>query len=404
MLLRMMELDVLVIGGGPAGLAAAARLGSEGFRVAVADRAPPQPTDMAAEGADLRTTAFLGASVETLRKAGAWEGMGPAAEALWVMRILDAGGRENRVRGAADFEAAEMGDRPFGWNVPNAAARGALMRRLAALGVPLLAPAGLESLTVRDDAAFVRLSDGTSVRAALVIGADGRDSAVREAAGIGVRRWRYGQKALVFAVACEKPHGGVSTEIHRAGGPFTLVPMPDRDGAHRCAVVWMERAAEAERLAALPEPAFESALNERSVDVAGRLRVIGRKALWPIVGQLSDRMAARRVALMAEAVHVIPPIGAQGLNMSLADLEDLAGRLVAARTRGQDIGGAEALAGYQRRRWPETAARVAGVDALNRAALAAAQPLRDLRGAALTAVNRLPFARRLAMRIGMGAG
>jgi 2-octaprenyl-6-methoxyphenol hydroxylase len=400
----MMETDILVVGGGPAGLAAAARLASEGFGVVVADRLPPQPTDMAEEGADLRTTAFLGASVDTLRKAGAWEAMGAQAEALWVMRILDAGGRENRVRQKADFEAAEMGDRPFGWNVPNAAARGALMRRLEALGVPLLAPAGLDALTLRDDAAIARLSDGRSVRARLVIGADGRDSGVRAAAGIGVRRWSYGQKALVFAVAHEKPHGGVSTEIHRTGGPFTLVPMPDRDGRHRSAIVWMERNAEAQRLIGLPPAAFESALNDRSCDVLGRLEVVGRKALWPIVGQLADRMAAKRVALMAEAVHVIPPIGAQGLNMSLADLEDLAERLVAARARGDDIGSAAALDGYQRRRWPETAARVAGVDALNRAALAGAQPLRDLRRLGLTLVSRLPFARRMAMRIGMGAG
>jgi 2-octaprenyl-6-methoxyphenol hydroxylase len=180
--------------------------------------------------------------------------------------------------------------------------------------------------------------------------------------------------------------------------------MPDRDGRHRSAVVWMERGAEAQRLADLPAAAFESALNERSCDVLGRLAVVGRKALWPIVGQLADRMAAKRVALMAEAAHVIPPIGAQGLNMSLADLEDLAARLVAARARGDDIGSAAVLEGYQRRRWPETAARVAGVDALNRAALAGAQPLRDLRRLGLTLVNRLPFARRMAMRIGMGAG
>ncbi len=400
----MEQTDILIVGAGIAGLAAAARLASDGARVIVADRAPPPPVDAALDGADLRTTAFLHPAIETLRRAGAWEAMGEGAEALWVMRLLDAGGRENRARERADFEAAEIGERPFGWNVTNTAARRALMARLDDLSVPLRAPAGLESLTVRDDAAFARLSDGSMLRAALVIGADGRDSLVRRLAAIGVRRWEYGQKALVFPVAHPIPHGGVSTEIHRTGGPFTLVPMQDRDMRHMSSVVWMERENEAARLGALDPDAFSEALNERSLGVLGRLEVAGRRAVWPIIGQIAHRMAARRVALMAEAVHVIPPIGAQGLNMSLADLEDLAARIAAAREAGRDIGGREVLDAYQRRRWPETVARVAGVDLLNRAALAEARPLRDLRRIGLATVGRLPFARRIAMKIGMGAG
>jgi 2-octaprenyl-6-methoxyphenol hydroxylase len=400
----METIDILIVGGGVAGLAAAARLASEGFGVVVADRDAPRPVDAARDGADLRTTAFLHPAIDTRRAAGAWDRMAEGAEALWTMRLLDAGGRENAAREKADFESAEMGDRPFGWNVTNTGARAALMARLAELGVPLRAPAGLTDLTLREDAAFARLADGSAWRAKLVIGADGRDSGVRARAGIGTRRWAYDQKALVFAVAHERPHGGVSTEIHREGGPFTLVPMPDRDGRHMSSVVWMVRAVEADRLAALPADDFAVALNERSIDVLGRLEPVGRRAAWPIIGQLSDRMAAKRVALIAEAVHVIPPIGAQGLNMSLADLEDLTRRLVEARAQGRDWGGAEVLAAYQRRRWPETAARVAGVDALNRAARAHEQPLRDLRRLGLAAIARVPLARRMAMKIGMGAG
>ncbi len=400
----MENTDILVIGAGLAGLAAAARLAADGHGVILADRAAPPPTDTAEAGADLRTTALLQPAIETLRRAGAWDEMGADAEALWTMRILDAGGRENRPRETADFNAAEMGERPFGWNVTNTDARRALMNRLAALGATIRAPAGLEALTLRDDAAFARLADGSSIRARLVIGADGRDSGVRAAAGVGVRRWDYGQHALVFAVSHPRPHGGVSTEIHRSGGPFTLVPMPDRDGRHMSSVVWMLRSADAARLMAMDADAFAEALNDRALDVLGRLEVQGRKASWPIVGQLAHAMTARRVALIAEAVHVIPPIGAQGLNMSLADLEDLAQRLSAARDAGADIGAAAVLSAYQRRRYPETLARVAGVDALNRAARADMQPLRDLRRVGLAAVSRLPFARRMAMKIGMGAG
>lgn len=399
----MERIDILVVGGGLAGMAAAARLASDGFSVTLADRAAPPPTDTVLAGADLRTTAFLQPAIETLRRAGAWEAMGARAEALWTMRILDAGGRENVARETADFDSGEVGDRPFGWNVQNAAARAALQDRLAALGVPVRAPAALEALTLREDAALARLGDGTAVRARLVIGADGRDSAVRRFAGVSARRWDYGQKALVFAVSHPRPHGGVSTEIHRAGGPFTLVPMQDHDGRHMSSVVWMAPAAEADRLAAMNDAAFHDALNDRGLDVLGRLERVGRMAAWPIIGQVSAAMTARRTALIAEAVHVIPPIGAQGLNMSLADLEDLAARLTSARERGEDIGGPALLSAYARRRQPETLARVAGVDALNRAARAEAQPLRDLRRLGLAAVARLPLARRLAMRIGMGA-
>jgi 2-octaprenyl-6-methoxyphenol hydroxylase len=400
----MIETDILVAGGGVAGLSAAARFAVDGHRVVVADAQPPQPVDVAVDGADLRTTALLQPAIATLRKAGAWEGMAPDAEAVWVMRLADAGGRENRIRERADFEAAEMGEKPFGFNIPNTAARRALVARVQELGVDWRAPAALTDLTLRDDAAFARLADGETVRAKLVVGADGRDSAVRQAAGIGCARWSYGQKALVFAVEHPRPHGGISTEIHRTGGPFTLVPMPDHDGVHRSAIVWMELGPEADRLMRLDDEAFEEALNERSVDVLGRLTPIGRKALWPIVGQLAHRLTGRRVALMAEAAHVIPPIGAQGLNMSLADLEDLAERVAIARAEGRDIGDAALLDAYQRRRWPETAARVAGIDALNRAARSSLQPMRDLRRLGLGLVHRLPFARHAAMTIGMGAG
>jgi 2-polyprenyl-6-methoxyphenol hydroxylase-like FAD-dependent oxidoreductase len=212
------------------------------------------------------------------------------------------------------------------------------------------------------------------------------------------RRWRAARRDRHVGDAVGRSPG------HRRRARRAVPPMPDHDGVHRSAIVWMELGPEADRLMRLDDEAFEEALNERSVDVLGRLTPIGRKALWPIIGQLAHRLTGRRVALMAEAAHVIPPIGAQGLNMSLADLEDLAERVAIARAEGRDIGDAALLDAYQRRRWPETAARVAGIDALNRAARSSLQPMRDLRRLGLGLVHRLPFARHAAMTIGMGAG
>lgn len=389
--------EILVVGGGVAGLTATAAFADAGRRVTCVERAAP-----GAAAADTRTTAFLRPAVDLLTEIGVWPLLAGESAPLETMRLIDAGGRENRARETGDFHAEEVGEPPFGWNVANAAIRRALEERLAALpSAQVMNGAALDALTLRRDVAIARLSTGEVVRAKLVIGADGRDSRVRALSRIGARRWGYGQKALVCVVSHGRPHEAVSTEIHRVGGPFTLVPMadgPDPDGTPgpRSSVVWMERTAEADRLAALDDAAFEAALNERSLGILGRLRPVTARATWPIAGLIAHRLTAPRVALIAEAAHVVPPIGAQGLNMSLGDIA----ALVAATGEGEP-GAPSALARYQRR-WPELAARVAGIDALNRAAMTGAQPIRDLRRFGLGALIRVP--RRGGWRCGSGSG
>ncbi len=298
-----------------------------------------------------------------------------------------------------------MMDRPFGWNVPNIAIREALMARLAELpGARLIDGRTVAGLVSRRAEALARLDGGGQVRARLVLAADGRDSGLRNAAGIGVRRWHYGQKALVFAVTHLHPHEGVSTEIHRTGGPLTLVPMPDHDGRPCSSVVWMAPGPRATELHALDDAALGAELTAETMDLFGPLEVTGPRALWPIIGQIAARLDGQRLALVAEAAHVIPPIGAQGLNMSLADIETLAHLAEEARAAGRDVGAQDVLAAYQRQRYPEMAARVAGIDLLNRAAQAQAQPLRDLRRAGLKAIHDIRPLRRLAMRWGLGVG
>lgn len=386
------ETEILIAGGGVAGLAAAAAFAAAGRRVLCVDREAPE-----AGLRDGRTTAFLRPAVDLLEAAGVWRRLEGETAALETMRIVDAGGVENRAREVADFHAGEIGPAGFGFNVTNAAMRRALRARLDELpGATLRHGAALDGLTLRRDAAFARLSTGETVKAALVVGADGRESRVRALAGIPARRWGYGQKALVFAVSHGEPHRGVSTEIHRTGGPFTLVPMPDGPDGPRSSVVWMERAREAERLLALPEAEFEAAADERSLGALGPLRLASARAAWPIESLIAGRLTAPRVALVAEAAHVVPPIGAQGLNMSLADVAALL-----AATGGGDAGDPAALGRYARRH-AELLARVLGVDALNRAAMAEAQPLRDLRRLGLGALARLRPARLTAMRLGMG--
>ncbi|MCV2448777.1 UbiH/UbiF family hydroxylase [Paracoccus sp. DMF] len=394
--MRIEDTEILVSGGGIAGLIAAAAFGSAGHAVTCVDPAPPV-TEESAEGADLRTTAFLHPSIAVLSAAGLWERLAPHATPLQVMRIIDAGGKRAQARLTRDFDAAEISDQPFGWNLPNWLLKREISARLAGLqNVRVLSGTGTAGLLARDTEALATLSDGSQLRARLVIGADGRNSAVRQALGIGTRTLRYGQKALAFAVTHERPHENVSTEIHRSGGPFTLVPLPDRDGRPSSAVVWMERGTETARLRALPRAAFEAELNQRSAGVLGHLIQATRLTEWPIISQIADRFTGPRTALIAEAAHVVPPIGAQGLNMSLADLAALVD------LSAGDPGSAASLDAYERRRRPEALARLIGIDALNRASMISARPLRDLRAAALGGLYAVAPVRRIMMRAGLG--
>jgi 2-octaprenyl-6-methoxyphenol hydroxylase len=391
--------DVLISGGGVAGLAAAAAFGSAGFNVICVDPEPPI-TDRDSDGADLRTTAFLQPSIAVLQAAGLWARLEPHAAPLQIMRIIDAGGPTPEPRIVKDFDAADISDQPFGWNLPNWLLRREMVARLEDLPKVDFRPGiATARLLTREGEALVSLSDGSRVAARLVIAADGRNSTIRQALGIPVRTTRYGQKALAFAVTHPEPHRNVSTEIHRSGGPFTLVPLRDRDGQPSSAIVWMETGPEALRLAALPVPEFETAMNTRSCGVLGPLSLASRRMVWPIISQIAERMAGERTALMAEAAHVMPPIGAQGLNMSLADLKAL---LDLALADLDGIGSAAMLDRYHRKRHWEVQARIAGIDALNRASMLADPAWRDLRATALNALYSVAPVRKTLMKAGLG--
>lgn len=382
----MKHTDVIVAGGGIAGLTAACALASQGHAVILLD---PRPEDAPP---DLRTTAFLQPARDLLDEAGVWDGLGDHPTPLAEMRVVDLGARRP-VR--ADFRASEVSDRPFGWNVVNARVRGALVARADGLGVERRR-AAVQQVLARTAGVRVVASDEATLAARLLVGADGRDSIVRAALGIGVRTLRTGQKALSFAVEHDAPHGAISTELYRDGGPFVLVPLPDEDGRHRSSVVWMERGPEARRLHALPDDAFAAAVTERSGGVMGPLRPFGPRALFPLVTCVADRFCGPRTALMAEAAHAVPPVGAQGLNMSLADVALLA------EVSRHGLGEAEGLERYARERRRDVLARVAAITALNAASMGSAPPLRAARAFGIRALGALAPVRRELMRRGMG--
>lgn len=391
--------DILISGGGVAGLTAAAAFGAAGFHVVCVDPMPPV-TDGAAEGADLRTTAFLRPAQDFLNRAGVWPALAPEATALATMRIVDAGGAEPVARVSRDFEASDITDGPFGYNLPNWLIRRVLVERLGTLpNVSFLPGIGTKTLLARTKEALVRLTDGRRITARMVIAADGRDSPVRKALDIGARRMEFAQRALTFAVSHSEPHNNISTEIHRTGGPFTLVPLPDRDGAPCSAVVWMESEANAQALLKLTEEDFEAAATARSAGLHGALKLVTPRTSWPIISQLSDRFFGPRTALVAEAAHVVPPIGAQGLNMSLADLNALLDLAVA---QPDALGEESMLSAYERARYSDVRTRVLGVSALNRASMATPSVVRDARAFGIRALHDIGPIRTSLMKLGLG--
>ena len=391
--------DILVSGGGIAGMTAAAAFGSAGFKVICVDPAPPV-TERDTVGADMRSTALLQPARALLDTAGIWERLAPHASDLQVMRIVDAGGETAEPRIVKDFNAVDVSDLPFGWNFPNWLLRREMLDRLAELpNVDFRSGTGTSTLFTREREARVRLTDGSRVAARLVIAADGRGSPMREAAGIAVRTTRYGQKALAFAVTHDIPHENISTEIHRTGGPFTLVPLPDHEGRPSSAVVWMDDGPLSQERYDMAVPEFETEMTERSCGLFGPLKLASRRTIWPIISQQAERLSSERLALIAEAAHVVPPIGAQGLNMSLADTACL---LDLATSAPERLGDRAMLDAYHKARHQDIALRVRGIDLLNRASQAKTPALRDARAVGINALYAMAPVRKTLMQMGLG--
>lgn len=391
--------DILISGGGIAGLTAAAAFGTAGFDVICVDPTPPI-TERDAKGADMRTTAMLQPARDLLEAAGLWDPLAPHAAALDVMRIVDAGGPDGTPSDIKEFKASDVSDQAFGWNFPNWQLRREILGRLKTLpNVDFRPGTGTQSLFTRTGEARVGLSDGSRIKAKLVIAADGRNSPMRDAAGIGVHTKRYGQKALAFAVTHPIPHENVSTEIHKTGGPFTLVPLPDHNGLPSSAVVWMDDGPLSAARFNMATEAFEAEMSARSCHLFGPLTLASNRTLWPIISQRAERLSGVRLALLAEAAHVVPPIGAQGLNMSLADTRTLLDLAVA---RPDGLGDAVMLDAYHKARIGDIRMRVTGIDLLNRASQAKFPLLRDARAFGLKALYEVKPVRQTLMRLGLG--
>ena len=388
--------DIVISGGGIAGLVAAVAFGDAGFDVLCVDPKPPV-TNRDTTGADLRTTAYLQPGQTFLQTIGIWPLVADRSAPLQIMRIVDAAGPDLVTK---DFNATDISDAPFGWNVGNWDMRDGLLSRIAALPNVVFEP-GLSttSTNTRSTEARVTLSDGRLISCQLLIAADGRDSAIRKTARIAAKRSEFGQLALSFAVTHAMGHDNISTEVHKGGGPFTLVPLPDFEGQPSSAVVWMDKILDIQAMQALSIDEFNAEMTERSAGVLGPLSLITARTAWPIISQLAGSFYSERTAFIAEAAHVVPPIGAQGLNLSIGDIETLL-ELVKASPGG--IGELPVLKKYHQVRRPIAQSRVIGVGALNRASKAEGPAATRARALGLDAIHRIAPLRRALMQLGLG--
>jgi 2-octaprenyl-6-methoxyphenol hydroxylase len=386
------EAELVIVGGGLGGLSLAVACGSAGLSVALVDR--ETPARMIAETFDGRASAIAYGSQQILAAIGVWDKIAAAAEPIREIRVADGDSPL-----FLHYDHRELGEAPLGYIVENRVLRQAFLERLAELpSVRHLAPAAVLGAERGPAGVICTLADGGSIRGALLVAADGKDSPLRRAAGIRAVEFRYPQIGIVCTVHHELPHLGIAVEHFLPAGPFAILPMTGT----RSSIVWTERAALAPGIMALDDADFVAELGRRFGSFLGRLEVVGPRWSYPLAFLHAARVAAERMALIGDAAHLIHPIAGQGLNLGLRDVAALAECVIDARRLGLDIGNADVLARYEAWRRVDNLALAAVTDGLNRLFSNEIAPLAMARDIGLAIVNRTPPARRFLMRHAMG--
>jgi 2-octaprenyl-6-methoxyphenol hydroxylase len=377
--------QVVVVGAGPAGLTAAITLASAGVPTIIVGQSP----------ADNRTTALLAGSVTALETLGVWPRCAHHAAPLRTMRLVDDTGRLLRAP-EVKFEAQEIGLDAFGQNIENRHLLAALNERAQELRSLAVIEDKVTTATLEDHTVTVAFNGGR-LGAPLLIAADGRNSLCRAAAGIAIDNRSYPQSALTLCLGHSRPHHEISTEFHTVNGPFTLVPLPGQ----RSSLVWVLDPKQAGFIAALSDDELSAELEQRSHAILGKINVEPDRGLFPLTMSRATSLGARRTALVGEAAHVIPPIGAQGLNLGLRDAATI-GELVADAWRAKRDPGADSLlAEYDRRRRADVGSRALAIDLFNRSLLSDFLPLQGVRGLGLYLIDRIAPLRHAVMREGV---
>lgn len=391
------DTDIAIAGGGLNGTTLALALAQSGFRVALID-----PIDEAARSDarfDGRGYALALSSQRMLKALGLWAAVAEHAEPMLEIKVSDGRPGEGPAPHFLEFHHAEIEESPMGYMLEDRFLRPSLIAGCA--DHPFIRTYNADSVVGLERvgaAVSVRLSSGKSLNARVVVGCDGRNSAVSKMANIGRSQWSYGQTALVCAVSHAMPHNGVAHQYFMPHGPLAILPLP----GNQSSIVWSEADADAARISAMDDSAFLQELRPRFGDFLGEISLAGKRFSYPLGVSLADSFVADRVALVGDAAHGMHPIAGQGLNAGLKDVAALTEVLTLARRRGEDIGAPDVLARYQRWRRFDVTTLIAATDGFNRLFSNDNPLLRVGRDLGLSLVNSIPGLRRSFIREAAG--
>ena len=384
--------SIAVIGAGPAGSLAALALAqalnkSANIEISLIG---PVPTFI-----DSRTTALMVPAIEMLKQLGLWDALAPHSAPLQTMRIID--GTKRLIRApTVSFSASEIDQDAFGYNIPNSALNTVLAEAIKTSHIKRIAQSVSSIDQAAPDHPSIILENGDRIETDLIIGADGKNSLCRDSAKITTRERDLPQSALVLAFEHSRPHNHVSTEFHTETGPVTQVPLPE----NRSSLVWVETPERAEELAQIEPQTLASLIEKRIAHILGPVTLSNdvRRQVYRLGTVLPSAFAKGHIALIGEAAHRFPPIGAQGLNLTTRDIS----HLVEALEKNRDL--AKALSRYNTMRRADVSARFVAVNSLNHSLLSGFLPVQMLRAAGLSFLKQSSMARNFFMREGMAPG
>ena len=386
------DYEVIVAGAGPAGLAAAALCAEQGLKTAIVTG----PRDPFEKRHDPRTIALMRPSVRLLRHLDLFEPLRPVSNPLRKLRLVDDTGGLFTAP-TVTFDARDAGWDAFGWNIPLEDLHPALARKAKELGVEFISDSATGVAPERRTIARLRLASGGEVSAPVIIAADGRHSRVRTAAGFIMLRHDYDQVALGCFFDHSAPHDDMSTEYHKPQGPFTTVPMPGR----RSSLVWMVKLEKARAIMQLSPEELAGCIQLESHGDLGRISNPTELQGFPMQTMVAHDFARDRIILVGEAAHAVPPIGAQGLNMSFRDAALAAELIGDAHAFGDDWGGEKVMHDYDRIRRRDVFPRKMAIHVVNTALLSNFLPYQMVRAGAITLAAKVPFIRDIIMRQGL---
>ncbi|MER8521398.1 ubiquinone biosynthesis hydroxylase [Mesorhizobium sp. M0644] len=382
------SLDVLVAGAGYIGLAAAVSLkqARPSLAVAVVDAAPAGVWQK-----DGRASAIAAAACRMLDQLGVWNEIAPEAQAITEMIVTDSRTSDPVRPVFLTFDGEVAPGEPFAHMVANKDLNGALRRRAEQLGIGIIEGVAVSAFDINGAGITVHLADGATLKARLLVAADGVNSKLRDMAGIKTVKWEYGQSGIVCTVAHERPHNGRAEEHFLPAGPFATLPLkPGKDGTNRSSIVWVERSQDAEKLVSGDTLVLEYELEQRFGLKLGEIHIADKPRAWPLGLTIARAFVAPRIALAGDAAHGIHPIAGQGLNLGFKDVAALAEVVVEGDRLGQDIGALDVLERYQQWRRFDTVQMGITTDVLNRMFSNDFGPLRTLRDIGLGLVERMP--------------